>query len=701
MCGHLPTACLRSASFDSTNLSVRTWQLLAPKAGTTSTQCPRITSLCELSNDTPKTAGGVHSPVLSGTSQAEALRPLRLPAILIGSHALGGISATLTAYESLKLRGYSVDAVLCLKEDRYANWDYLRQYFEKERQIPFACASLPPERAVNAQAERASMTAWYDSITAASERHDEISLGSLIASLRTRHAKRIDDLDTAGQRTLDTVWWPFVQHSHVKTPADVMVIDSAHKDSFSVLASESSDESDPMLEPVFDGSASWWTQAVGHSHPELALTAAHAAARYGHVLFPTATHKPALDLTRRLLDTAGKDWASRVFFSDDGSTGMEVAIKMALHSYASRSQLSIEKSKSLRILGLSGSYHGDTIGAMDASEPSIYNANVHWHSGRGFWFDPPSYLIENGKIVIKCSGSQWKHEASATFESLAKLFDLTHRLEHDELAVTYREHIARHLTELREQGSIQAGALLLEPILMGAGGMIFVDPLFQRVLIDTVREEDHGNLPVIFDEVFVGLHRLGQITTGNYLGVKPDVACYAKILTGGTVPMAVTLATSAIFESYLGEHKVDALLHGHSYTAHPIGCAVAVKALELVEQAVEEPHVDVARQRWGMTRPAMPFSLYDPDFVSEISSLPTVRGAMALGTVLAITLESASAGYASNAAQDVLKNLIYPPGEALAIHARPLGNVVYFMTSLNTQAPAIRTLENRIRDVLG
>ena len=149
------------------------------------------------------------------------------------------------------------------------------------------------------------------------------------------------------------------------------------------------------------------------------------------------------------------------------------------------------------------------------------------------------------------------------------------------------------------------GTLILEPVVMGAGGMIFVDPLFQRVLIDTVRTNRDlfpscaptpsptstatppiwQGLPIIFDEVFVGLYRLGRPTTSSFLGaaVHPDLACYAKILTGGLVPMAVTLASDAIFQAFWGNQKVDALLHGHSYTAHPIGCTIANRTLDILE----------------------------------------------------------------------------------------------------------------------
>ncbi|CAG8824812.1 17143_t:CDS:2, partial [Dentiscutata erythropus] len=127
-----------------------------------------------------------------------------------------------------------------------------------------------------------------------------------------------------------------------------------------------------VLNEVFDGAASWWTQGLGHGSSKLALTASHAAGRYGHVLFPESINEPALLLSQTLLRTVGNKWATRVFYSDNGSTAMEVALKMALKS----SSLKYNFDEDLKILGLNGNYHGDTIGVMDACGPNIYNQQV-------------------------------------------------------------------------------------------------------------------------------------------------------------------------------------------------------------------------------------------------------------------------------------------------------------------------------------
>ncbi|GAA5956676.1 hypothetical protein JCM21900_002334 [Sporobolomyces salmonicolor] len=700
-----------------------------------------------------ESAGGVHSPTLTGTSQLDAFRPLLPPTLLIASHALGGISTTISAYESLLLRGYDVDAVLVFKESYYANYEYFQKWFA-ERGIQVAVVEEPPAQVPSASEDAANLEAYYAQLESA-------SLQTVVERLQKTHLDRISNLETAPRRTLDQVWWPFVQHGLVKHESDVMVIDSAHRDHFSVFSTESSTDSSSsapsvspvvspsaqpggssthpspcsptspsLLNPVFDGSASWWTQCLGHANPELTLAAAHSAGRFGHVMFPTATNLPALTLAERMLSTVGSGWANRVFFSDDGSTGMEVALKMALRAFADREKLSRAEGRKLAVLGLKGSYHGDTIGAMDACEGSVYSERVEWYEGRGYWLEAPAVRIEKGQVVVRRAGGR-----ESRFGSLTEVYDVEKRVKEDELAEVYRREIEEELKARLEKGDgIRFGTLILEPVVMGAGGMIFVDPLYQRILIDVVRTNRRlfpssstssssaspstpvwSGLPIIFDEVFVGLHRLGRATASSFLGVstKPDIACYAKILTGGLVPMSVTLASDAVFQAFLGENKVDALLHGHSYTAHAVGCGVANKTLEILERMGRKGEWDAAKQDWA-ERPDSStgsvatdsslaksvWSLWSSPFVQDLSSLPSVDGVMALGAVLAIHLRAESAGYESTAAESFLRRLREGKDAPFSIHARPLGNVVYFMSSLNSDAETLRKVERSILEAL-
>ena len=400
----------------------------------------------------------------------DSYRSLRLPTILIGDSRLGGISSTISAYESLVLRGYDVDAVLLFKENYYRNWEYLESYLG-ERGLKVGALPTPPEKHVDPATNFTQTDQYYQDLLSTPDG----VLDDIISHLDGKHAQRLEELQSMPRRTLDTIWWPFVQHGLHKNEHDVNVIDSAHGDVFSVFRSpvdKPNTNDTSLLRLQFDGSASWWTQALGHAHPSLTLAAARAAGRYGHVMFPQCTHEPALRLAERLVHFGpGKGWASRAFFSDDGSTGMEVALKMALRAFAVREGNDIgagqerQKRRDLGILGLKGSYHGDTIGAMDACEEGVYTCE--WHEAKGYWFDPPSVSIKKGKLVISLPPAI----ASQTPDRIANIvagtvdsaYDVESRL-NTSLADTYKRYINSTLDKLSRAISPTLAALVLEPV---------------------------------------------------------------------------------------------------------------------------------------------------------------------------------------------------------------------------------------------
>jgi len=616
-------------------------------------------------------------------------------------------------------------------DDYYKNGEYLEKYFA-ERGVFLATVDAPPPKLSEPWEDFTSTEKYYEAITS-SDGPDVV--GSVVNHLDSCHIKRLEELESMPRRTLGSIWWPFVQHGLVKGEKDVTVIDSAYSDFFSITNKDASGESNEtsILSPQYDGSASWWTQTVGHAHPSLTLAAARASGRYGHVMFPQAIHLPALKLAERLIQNGpGKGWASRAFFSDNGSTGMEVALKMALRAFNVRQgdHLKNEEKKDLGILGLKGSYHGDTIGAMDACEEGVYTCE--WHNAKGYWFDPPTVGIKDGQVNISIPASlaAFSQSNNVRAGSLSWVYDVEGRLQ-TPLARAYALYITRALEALKQRGGPKLAALVLEPLVMGAGGMLFVDPLFQRVLVDTVRGRRSGSstkwsgLPVIYDEVFVGLHRLGMESTGPLLGVYPDISVNAKVLTGGLIPLAVTLASQFIFEAFLSDNKAEALLHGHSYTAHAIGCEVANETLSLIDKLSVSEDWLAAQASWAKPdgQPSPVWSLWDPNFITAISKLRQVKEAMTLGSVLAIKVQDTTAGktfllvvtsflilsftgYTSQSAQTLLQSLNIasqdgqlssaPGGAPFGIHFRTLGDVAYFMTSLNTTSTVIRSIEDRI-----
>ncbi|EPS92604.1 hypothetical protein FOMPIDRAFT_1056710, partial [Fomitopsis schrenkii] len=347
-----------------------------------------------------------------------------------------------------------------------------------------------------------------------------------------------------------------------------------------------------------------------------------------------------------------------------------------------------------------------------------------WHDAKGYWLDPPTVANKKGRVVVSLPPSIAAEKvAEVDVGSLQEAYDVQARLK-TPLAQVYRDFLSNTLRKLKERrGAPELAALVLEPLVLGAGGMIFVDPLFQRVLIDTVRASDMlssrnggwSGLPVIFDEVFVGLYRLGLRTTGPLLGVNPDISVHAKILTGGLVPLAVTLASDSIFQAFNSDSKLDALLHGHSYTAYPVGCEVANETLDIVEKMAEGGEWNDARAMWGVKDSVVStatsvWSFWTPSFIDTLAKLNVVEEVTTLGTVLAFKVKGNTGGYGSHSAQELLQPLRLPRSEPLSpaapggasfgLHYRTLGDVAYFMLSLNTPAVVVETVQARIVEAL-
>ncbi|CAD0011234.1 unnamed protein product [Aureobasidium pullulans] len=652
-----------------------------------------------------ETAGGVLSPAPSGNVQADLYRPLRLPTLLVGDHRLGGIGSTISSWESLHVRGYDVNSVLLFEESRYDNHTYLKDYF-KERGVLTLSLPPPPEAKSSQAEDEQSMKQYYDSASHSS------SLEQCIDNIIKTHDQRLSSLQSLPKRADSSIWHPFMQHTE-RSEQNILAIDSAYGDYFQTHNSTGSGSKEGnQLKPAFDGSASWWTQGLGHGNPALALTAAHAAGRYGHVMFAGAAHEPAVSLSETLLQNIGNPRLSKVFFSDNGSTGMEVAVKMALKAASKRYGWSPDDE--VLILGLKGSYHGDTIGTMDLSEPSTYNKKVEWYSGRGHWFDFPLVKMQQGKWIIEPpAGMEEEFGPTRSFSSLDEAFALSGRKAD---ADRYEAYIKTSLEALTAEGK-KFGALIMEPVILGAGGMLFSDPLFQHILVKVTREqcpELYGNaeatpdselgwkgVPVVFDEVFTGLYRLGRFSSSSFVDVQPDISVHAKLLTGGLLPLCTTLASESIFEAFLSPEKSDALLHGHSYTAHAVGCDIAKYSLKTMQEMDEGSTWTSFKSAWkqeeGDAKQNL-WSMWSQDFVRELSLRSNVESVFALGSVLAISLKDpAGSGYTSTAATGLRDTLLHDSSEENAIHSRVLGNVLYLMASMTTTPETIASIQRKVQ----
>ena len=411
----------------------------------------------------------MHSLGPSGTTQADLYTPLRLPVILIGDHKLGGISLTISAFESLRIRGYDVELVLMFREKSRRNYRFLTQYFWSRYRILVGTVSLPPPISVDAGDDE--MVRYYRQASALPDIAKHLGL------LATCHEYRINRLQSMTAHARERIWFPFEQHKTLR-PNGLTVIDSGHGDHFQTVPKGPRSALDALLIPTLDGSASWWTRGLGHGNSKLSLTAAYAAGRYGYVTLAGAVHEPGLLLAETLREGLQNPRISRAFFSDNGSTGIKVACNMALHAVRGRYRWDEWDDGDIEVLGLMGTYHGPskTIGHMDPMDLNPFDYNVDWHNPKGCWVDYPWVSCMNGQWTIQMPGI-WipdsKDNDTLAFASLHDVFDLDKRLQDPKIRAIYEYRILKVLDSGKTKRR-KFGALLMEPIVLGAGGMMLV-----------------------------------------------------------------------------------------------------------------------------------------------------------------------------------------------------------------------------------
>jgi adenosylmethionine-8-amino-7-oxononanoate aminotransferase len=286
---------------------------------------------------------------------------------------------------------------------------------------------------------------------------------------------------------------------------------------------------------LIDGMASWWTACHGYNHPHIRAAVERQLAQMPHVMLGGLVHEQALTLARRLTALLGPSDLDRVFFSDSGSVAVEVALKMAVQYWRNRGVRS-----KIRIVAFNGGYHGDTTGAMAVSDPE---SSFHV-AFRGL-------LAE--QIVVD--------------------------LPIDEARTAALEAV------LRRRGD-EIAAFIVEPLVQGAGGMRFHDARVLHILRDFA---DRYGLLLIFDEIFTGFGRSGAMFAFEEAGVAPDILTLSKALTGGTLPLAATVAARRIFDAFWSDDPLKALMHGPTFMANALACAAANASLDLFER---EPRLD-------------------------------------------------------------------------------------------------------------
>lgn len=359
---------------------------------------------------------------------------------------------------------------------------------------------------------------------------------------------------------------------------------------------------------LIDGISSWWVTTHGHCHPRIMTAIREQAEKLDQIIFAGFTHEPAESVAAELVRITPDD-LTRVFFSDSGSTSVEVALKMALGYWLDRAE------PRHRIVVMAHSYHGDTIGAMSVGERGVYNRA----------YQP--LLFDVGTLPFPEGDGQ---NAIDAFEAMC-----------------------RDGAQLEDRPA----ALIIEPLILGAGGMLIYAP---HVL--TALREICTRYGVIFiaDEVMTGWGRTGTLFACEQAGVVPDILCLSKGLTGGAVPLAVTMATEAIFAAHLSDDRAKMFFHSSSYTANPIACAAARANLEIWR---DEP---VMERITGLC-------LRQADRLAALD-MPGIVNLRRLGTITAMEFASTTGDYLST-----LGPKLGAFFRARGLLLRPMGNIVYVM----------------------
>lgn len=320
------------------------------------------------------------------------------------------------------------------------------------------------------------------------------------------------------------IWRPFTQEKTAEKPVKITKADGIW------LYDENGKRYADMI-------SSWWVMAHGHGNREIAAAIAQQASTLEQVILTAFTHEPAETLIQNL-KTVLPPTLKHFFFSDNGSTAVEVALKTAYQYFKNKGD-----TRRKRYLCLEGAYHGDTYGAMSVSgKHSMYHFNFS-----DFFFDTLTIPVPE------------------TYEGVRDL-------------EASEEKILKNLEKKLQTESSSFCALIVEPLIQGARGMVMYRPQFLEKLVKTVRK---FGILVIFDEVFTGFYRTGQFFAMDYVSEKPDIVCLSKALTGGFLPLSLTIATDEVYNAFLSDDPKKALIHGHSYTGNPIACAAACKSLEI------------------------------------------------------------------------------------------------------------------------
>jgi adenosylmethionine-8-amino-7-oxononanoate aminotransferase len=414
------------------------------------------------------------------------------------------------------------------------------------------------------------------------------------------------------------VWHPFTQIQTEPTP----LLISKAKDATLFSADG---------KQYLDCNSSWWVNVHGHGNEHIAKAIQTQFTSVDHIIFAGATHEKGIELSKRIVEKLNCD-LQKVFFSDNGSTAVEVAIKMCMQFWHNQGI------KKTRVLALEGAYHGDTFGAMSVGERDYFNAP----------FEPFFFNVDFLEFPTETKEKELLEQAKTLFET------------------------GEFIT------------LIVEPLIQGSAGMRFYSVSFLEELVKLAKT---NHVLVIFDEIMTAWGRTGTLFAFEHTQVRPDIICLSKGLTGGVLPLGLTVTTNVIFDAFLSDERAKAFLHGHSFTGNPLACAAACASLDLFEK----------EETWSKIKA---IEIRNQLFLKKIENHSAISSVRVYGTILALDLKTEGpAGYFAKI-RDTAYTFFLDNGLLL----RPLGNVLFinppYCLSESEQISIFEVIERFLNELL-
>ena len=385
--------------------------------------------------------------------------------------------------------------------------------------------------------------------------------------------------------------------------------------------------------------SSWWVNLLGHNHPRINQAIKDQLDKMAHVMFAGVTHQPAIDLAEKLVKTSSLK-LSKVFFSDNGSTSVEVALKMSLQYW-----LQTGKPQKTKFIYLKGGYHGETLGALSVCGMSLFREK----------FEPvlPQNIEAQGPDCLRCPFGLKRESCNAEcFEPMAQAI---------------------------ENNRESAAGMIVEPLVQGAAGMNMYPPVYLKKLEEACKA---SGVHVIYDEVAVGFGRTGSLFVSEHHGLNPDFLCLSKGITSGYLPLAATMTTDEIYQAFYDDYESFKLfIHSHSYSANPLACAAANATLDLLTEA-------------GFMGSLKPRIESMSEQGEHLRDLPWCGEFRQTGMIAAVELVQNRETLEQFPIEQRVGHQIFLEGLKREVYLRPLGDVVYFIPPLVIEPDQIETMIN-------